>query len=130
MTVRVSAYDTVVSVLLYLIIVVLLGLAVGRLAPLLFDGPDPVNTGRTLVLGACAAFIAGLFSWFVLGRHGWGLTISVGVSMLVVWLYLRSGPVVQRGPRPGESRGPRPTEYRGSRPTEYRGRAPRNRPPY
>lgn len=107
------------SVLPYLIILVLLGLAVGWLAPRLFGGPDPAGIDRTALVSACAAIIAGLFCWYVLNRHGWGMVVSVVFSMLVVWLYRRS--------RPTEYRGSGPAEYQGSQPIQYRGRPPGNR---
>ena len=117
------------SVLPYLIILVLLGLAVGWLAPRLFGGPDRVGDQRITLVGGCAAFIAGLFCWYVLNRHGWGMVISVVFSMLVVWLYRRSRPVAYGASRPTQYGGSRPAEYRGSRPAQYRGRAPGNRRP-
>jgi uncharacterized membrane protein YeaQ/YmgE (transglycosylase-associated protein family) len=44
----------------------------------------------TAVIGVCGSFIAGLFSWYVLHRHGGGLLLSVLFSMLLVWLFRRS----------------------------------------
>jgi len=110
-----------VSVLPYLIIVLVLGLVVGRLAPLLVPGPDPIGLDRTALVGMCGALTAGLFSWAVLDRHGWGIFISVLVSMLVVWLYRRPRPAGYRRPRPAEYRGSRPVDNRRPRPAEYRG---------
>ena len=125
------------SVLPYLIIVLVLGLVVGRLAPLLVPGPDPIGLDRTALVGMCGALIAGLFSWAVLDRHGWGIFISVLVSMLVVWLYRRPRPAGYRRPRPAEYRGsrhadnrrPRPADNRGSREPDYPGRTPGGRRP-
>jgi hypothetical protein len=44
----------------------------------------------TALVGVCGTFSAGLFSWYVLHRHGAGLVLSVLFSMLVVWIYRHS----------------------------------------
>ncbi len=116
------------SVLPYLIIVCVLGLVVSRLAPLLVPGEDPVGIDRSALVGICAALIAGLFSWYVLARHGWGIFISVLVSMLVVWLYRRPRPATYRQPRTTDDRGPRVADNRGSRAAQYRGTRPADNP--
>jgi uncharacterized membrane protein YeaQ/YmgE (transglycosylase-associated protein family) len=46
-----------------------------------------MGIGMTALVGLCGTFSAGLFSWYVLHRHGAGLVLSVIFSMLVVWLY-------------------------------------------
>jgi uncharacterized membrane protein YeaQ/YmgE (transglycosylase-associated protein family) len=74
----------------YLIILFVLGLFVGALARLLLPGPDPMGLGMTAVIGLCGSFAAGLFSWYVLHRHGGGLVLSLVFSMLLVWLVRRS----------------------------------------
>jgi uncharacterized membrane protein YeaQ/YmgE (transglycosylase-associated protein family) len=79
-----------VSLLLYLIFLFVIGLIVGGLARLLLPGPDPMGIGMTAVVGVTGTLIAGLFSWYVLHRHGAGLVLSVLFSMLLVWLYRRS----------------------------------------
>jgi uncharacterized membrane protein YeaQ/YmgE (transglycosylase-associated protein family) len=79
-----------VSLLIYLIILFFAGLFVGALARLLLPGPDPMGIGMTAVVGVCGTLIAGLFSWYVLHRHGAGLILSVVVSMLLVWLFRRT----------------------------------------
>ena len=83
----------------YLIILFVLGLFVGAVARLLLPGPDPMGLGMTAVIGLCGSFVAGLFSWYVLHRHGGGLLLSVVFSMLLVWLVRRSraGSHVSRG---------------------------------
>jgi uncharacterized membrane protein YeaQ/YmgE (transglycosylase-associated protein family) len=78
------------SLLLFLILLVVSGLVVGALARLLLLGPDPMGIGGTILLGLAGSFIAGLFSWFVLHRHGAGLILSVLFSMLLLWLRRRS----------------------------------------
>ncbi len=84
----------------FLIILFLSGLVVGALARLLLPGPDPMGLFMTAIVGLCGTFSAGLFSWYVLHRHGAGLVLSVLFSMLVVWLYRRSRTGgVTRGPR-------------------------------
>ena len=88
------------GLIVYLIILFFVGLFVGALARLLVPGPDPMGIGMTALIGLCGTFSAGLFSWYVLHRHGAGLVLSVLFSMLVVWIYRRShrGGYVGRGP--------------------------------
>lgn len=74
----------------YLIILFFVGLFVGAIARLLLPGPDPMGIGMTVLVGICGTFSAGLFSWYVLHRHGGGLVLSVLFSMLVVWIYRHS----------------------------------------
>lgn len=76
--------------IVYLIILFFIGLFVGALARLLVPGPDPMGIGMTALVGICGTFSAGLFSWYVLHRHGAGLLLSVLFSMLVVWIYRQS----------------------------------------
>ena len=78
------------SLIAYLIVLALVGLVVGALARLLVPGPDPMGIGLTILVGVCGTFSAGLFSWYVLHRHGGGLVLSVLFSMAGVWLLRRS----------------------------------------
>jgi uncharacterized membrane protein YeaQ/YmgE (transglycosylase-associated protein family) len=78
------------GLIVYLIILFFVGLFVGALARLLLPGPDPMGLGMTAAIGLTGSFVAGLFSWYVLHRHGGGLILSVLVSMLLVWLVRRS----------------------------------------
>jgi uncharacterized membrane protein YeaQ/YmgE (transglycosylase-associated protein family) len=89
------------SLLFFLIILFVEGLVVGALARLLVPGPDPMSVWMTVLVGLCGTFSAGLFSWYVLHRHGGGLLLSVLFSMVTVWLYRRSrtGWSQQRGSR-------------------------------
>ena len=89
------------GLIVYLIILFIIGLFVGALARLLLPGPDPMSIGMTALVGLCGTFSAGLFSWYVLHRHGGGLLLSIVFSMLVVWIYRRSrtGTYRGRGPR-------------------------------
>jgi uncharacterized membrane protein YeaQ/YmgE (transglycosylase-associated protein family) len=80
-----------VGIVLYLIVLFVIGLVVGALARLLLPGPDPMSIGMTALVGICGTLSAGLFSWYVLHRHGAGLLLSLVFSMLIVWLYRRSG---------------------------------------
>lgn len=77
------------SLILFLILLLIVGLVVGALARLLLLGPDPMGIGGTMLLGLAGSFVAGLFSWFVLHRHGGGLILSVLFSMLLLWLRRR-----------------------------------------
>ncbi len=86
----------------YLIILFFVGLFVGALARLLLPGPDPMGIAMTALVGLCGTFSAGLFSWYVLHRHGAGLLLSLVFSMVVVWIYRRSrGAGYRRGPSGG-----------------------------
>jgi uncharacterized membrane protein YeaQ/YmgE (transglycosylase-associated protein family) len=91
----------------YLIILFFVGLGIGALARLLVPGPDPMGIGMTALVGICGTFSAGLFSWYVLNRHGGGLVLSVLFSMLVVWIYRRSRGGSYQRPGPGARGGPR-----------------------
>ena len=93
------------GLIVYLIILFIIGLFVGALARLLVPGPDPMGIGMTALVGLCGTFSAGLFSWYVLHRHGGGLVLSVLFSMLVVWIYRRSRDGAYRG-RGSRRRGP------------------------
>jgi uncharacterized membrane protein YeaQ/YmgE (transglycosylase-associated protein family) len=77
------------SLILFLILLVIVGAVVGGLARLLHPGPDPMSFGATILLGLAGSFIAGLFSWFVLNRHGAGLILSVLFSVLLLWIRRR-----------------------------------------
>ena len=77
------------SILAYLIILFFVGLFIGALARLLLPGPDPMGIALTALVGLCGALSAGLFSWYVLHRHGAGLVLSVAFSMLLVWIFRR-----------------------------------------
>ena len=92
------------GLLAFLIILFFAGLFVGALARLLLPGPDPMGIGMTVLVGLCGTFSAGLFSWYVLHRHGAGLVLSVAFSMLVVWIYRRSRGAGYRRKTPGGSR--------------------------
>ena len=78
------------GLIVYLIILFVMGLFVGALARLLLPGPDPMGIGMTAAVGLIGTFSAGLFSWYVLHRHGAGLLLSIIFSMLIVWLVRRS----------------------------------------
>jgi uncharacterized membrane protein YeaQ/YmgE (transglycosylase-associated protein family) len=78
-----------VSLILFLILLTLVGLVVGALARLLLPGPDPMGIGGTILLGVAGSFIAGLFSWYVLHRHGAGIFLAIIFSMMLLWLRRR-----------------------------------------
>ena len=86
--------QALMSLVLFLILLLVAGLVVGALARLLLPGPDPMGVGGTILVGLAGSFIAGLFSWYVLHRHGAGLILSVIFSMLLLWIRRRSA----RGP--------------------------------
>ena len=92
------------GLILYIILLALMGLVVGALARLLLPGPDPMSIGMTILVGLCGTLSAGLFSWYVLHRHGGGLVLSVLFSMLTVWLYRRTSRGRYRGGQGGPGR--------------------------
>jgi uncharacterized membrane protein YeaQ/YmgE (transglycosylase-associated protein family) len=77
------------SLLAFLLLLALIGLVVGGLARLLLPGPDPMGIVETILIGLFGSFAAGLFSWYVLHRHGAGLILSIVFSMLIVYLRRR-----------------------------------------
>jgi uncharacterized membrane protein YeaQ/YmgE (transglycosylase-associated protein family) len=92
-----------VGLVVYLIVLLFVGLVVGAVARLLLPGPDPMGVGMTALVGLCGTFSPGLFSWYVLHRHGAGLLLSVLFSMVVVWIYRRSRGGAYRRRAPGGS---------------------------
>jgi uncharacterized membrane protein YeaQ/YmgE (transglycosylase-associated protein family) len=94
-------YPYGVGLLLYLIILFVVGLFIGAVARLLLPGRDPMGLFMTAVIGLCGTFAAGLFSWYVLHRHGGGILLSIVFSMLLVWLVRRTrgGGYARRGRR-------------------------------
>ena len=74
----------------YLILLAAIGLVVGALARALLPGPDPMGIGATISVGVLGSFAAGLFSWYVLHRHGAGLLLSVLFAMVIVFVLRRS----------------------------------------
>jgi uncharacterized membrane protein YeaQ/YmgE (transglycosylase-associated protein family) len=80
-----------VSLVVFLIALAFAGLVVGALARLLLPGPDPMGAAMTIGVGLLGSFSAGLFSWYVLHRHGAGLILSVLFAMLIVYALRRSG---------------------------------------
>lgn len=78
---------------LFLIVVAVIGLAIGSLGRLLLPGPDPMGIGATIVVGLVGSYAAGLFSWYVLHRHGFGLLLAVVFTVVLLALIrvLRGG---------------------------------------
>ena len=81
--------------IVFLIVLALIGLVVGGLGRLLLPGPDPMGIVGTILVGLVGAYAAGLFSWYVLHRHGFGLLLSV-VFTIVILALIR---VFRRGPQ-------------------------------
>jgi uncharacterized membrane protein YeaQ/YmgE (transglycosylase-associated protein family) len=74
------------GLLAFLIVLALVGLVVGGLARLLLPGPDPLGFFATIGVGLLGSYAAGLFSWYVLHRHGVGLILSVLFTMAILGL--------------------------------------------
>lgn len=77
------------SLIAFLILLAVVGLFVGALARLLLPGPDPMGIGMTIVVGLVGSYAAGLFSWYVLHRHGFGLLLSVLFAMAILFVMRR-----------------------------------------
>jgi uncharacterized membrane protein YeaQ/YmgE (transglycosylase-associated protein family) len=75
------------SIVGYLIILFFAGLIIGSIARLLVPGPDPMGVGLTATIGLVGTMAGGLFSWYVLHRHGVGIVIAIVFSMILVWLF-------------------------------------------
>jgi len=72
--------------IVFLIVLALIGLVIGGIARLLLPGPDPMGIGGTIVVGLVGAYAAGLFSWYVLHRHGFGLLLSLVFTVVLLAL--------------------------------------------
>ena len=77
------------SFILYAISLALSGLIIGALARLALPGRDPMTLPQTILVGIVASYVAGLFGWYVLNRHGGSLLLAVIFAMLIVWLVRR-----------------------------------------
>jgi len=93
------------SIVVFIIVLFFVGLIVGALGRLLLPGPDPLTVFQTVLVGLAGSYIAGLFSWYVLHRHGAGIVLSVVFTVLIVWLIrrYRQSSWSQPGP-PGQRR--------------------------
>jgi uncharacterized membrane protein YeaQ/YmgE (transglycosylase-associated protein family) len=92
-------------VLLFLIFLVVWGLAVGALARLALPGPDPMGIFATIGLGLAGSLVAGLLAG-LLWRRSAGFVFSVIGAILLLYLYRRfvqhrplTGPGAQQPPR-------------------------------
>jgi uncharacterized membrane protein YeaQ/YmgE (transglycosylase-associated protein family) len=74
------------GLLAFLILLAVIGLFVGALGRLLLPGPDPMGIGATILVGLLGSYAAGLFSWYVLHRHGVGLLLSVVFTVVILGL--------------------------------------------
>jgi uncharacterized membrane protein YeaQ/YmgE (transglycosylase-associated protein family) len=78
------------SLIAFLILLAVVGLVVGALARLLLPGRDPMGIWMTISVGLLGSFAAGLFSWYVLNRHGAGLLLSVLFTMVILFVMRRT----------------------------------------
>jgi len=74
------------GLLAFLILLAVVGLVVGALGRLLLPGPDPLGFFGTVGVGLLGSYAAGLFSWYVLHRHGAGLLLSVAFTVAILAL--------------------------------------------
>jgi len=90
-----TRYCQRMTLLAFLIVLALIGLFVGALGRLVLPGPDPMGIGATILVGLAGSFAAGLFSWYVLHRHGAGLLLSLAFTVVILALIRAT-----RGQRP------------------------------
>lgn len=74
----------------YLVLLALSGLVVGALARLALPGRDPMSVWATMGIGIAGSFAAGLVSYFLMGREGAGILLSVLFATGIVYLVRRS----------------------------------------
>ena len=72
----------------YFVAVFFGGLLVGAVARLLLPGEDPMGIAFTATIGIFGSFVGGLFSWLVLGHHGYGIAIAFGIAVAFTMLFL------------------------------------------
>ena len=78
------------SLIAFIVVLAFVGLVVGALARLLLPGPDPIGILATIGIGCLGSFSAGLFSWYVLDRHGAGILLSIVFAMLILFALRRT----------------------------------------
>jgi uncharacterized membrane protein YeaQ/YmgE (transglycosylase-associated protein family) len=78
------------SLIAFIVVLAFVGFVVGGLARLLLPGPDPLGIFATIAVGWLGSFGAGLFSWYVLNRHGVGILLSIVFSMLILFALRRT----------------------------------------
>jgi uncharacterized membrane protein YeaQ/YmgE (transglycosylase-associated protein family) len=78
------------SLIAFIVVLAFVGLVVGALARLLLPGPDPIGILATIGIGWLGSFSAGLFSWYVLDRHGAGILLSIVFAMLILFALRRT----------------------------------------
>ena len=83
---RARLIAALMGLLAFLILLAVLGLVVGALGRLLLPGPDPLGFFGTVGVGLLGSYSAGLFSWYVLHRHGAGLLLSVAFTVAILAL--------------------------------------------
>jgi uncharacterized membrane protein YeaQ/YmgE (transglycosylase-associated protein family) len=94
------------SVVVYLIALVLVGLIVGALARLALPGKDPLSIPATIGIGLLGSFLAGMVSWALFGRDVAGIAISVLFATGIVYLIRRSRGGTFTRPAPTDGVGP------------------------
>jgi uncharacterized membrane protein YeaQ/YmgE (transglycosylase-associated protein family) len=90
-------------VLVFIVFVILWGLAVGALARLAVPGPDPMPIWATIALGLAGSVIGGFVVRVLFGGTGAGLVGSVlaAVGLLVAYrVYVQKRPLWGPGSRP------------------------------
>lgn len=72
----------------FLVVLALIGLAIGALARWLLPGPDPMSPLATLGYGLGGSFVGG-FIGRVLGIDRFSLVFAVGGAALLIWFFTR-----------------------------------------
>jgi len=78
------------SLFVYFIALLLVGLVVGALGRLALPGPDPMSIPQTAAVGVGGSIIAGLIGYLIFGEGGGGILLSVICTAGIVYLIRRS----------------------------------------
>jgi uncharacterized membrane protein YeaQ/YmgE (transglycosylase-associated protein family) len=81
----------VAGLAIFLLILALIGLAVGALARFLLPGPDPMSLPSTAGFGIAGSIVGGLVGRLINLGVVPGYVLSVGGAMLLIWFFKRRG---------------------------------------
>ena len=81
----------VAGLAIFLLILALIGLAVGALARFLLPGPDPMSLPSTAGFGIAGSIVGGMVGRLINLGVVPGYVLSVGGAMLLIWFFKRRG---------------------------------------
>ncbi len=81
----------VAGLAIFLLILALIGLAIGALARFLLPGPDPMSLPSTAGFGIAGSIVGGLAGRLLNLGVVPGYVLSVGGAMLLIWAFKRRG---------------------------------------